>query len=113
MSQQDNFSGGFVLGAIVGSVIGGVLGSLLTAQRLEGVTEDPLLKPEDGKNNKSKPRSICGSTEQNIELARRSLEDKIAQLNDSIDDVRQQLGSVNGRATEVDREQSFTEEPER
>lgn len=113
MSQQDNFSGGFVLGAIVGGVIGGVLGSLLTAQRLEGVTEDPLLKPEGGENNKSKKRSIRGSTEQNIELARRSLEDKIAQLNDSIDDVRQQLGSVNGRPPEVDREQSFTEEPER
>jgi len=112
MSQQDNFSGGFVLGAIMGGVIGGVLGSLLTAQRLEGETEDPI-NPEDGKNNKGRSRSIRGSTEQNIELARRSLEDKIAQLNDSIDDVRQQLGSVNGRASEADREQSFTEEPER
>ncbi|PSB16254.1 hypothetical protein C7B65_22285 [Phormidesmis priestleyi ULC007] len=111
MSQQDNFSGGFVLGAIVGGVIGGVLGSLLTAQRLEGTTEDPLLKSEDGKNNKTKKRSIHGSTEQDIEIARRSLEDKIAQLNDSIDDVRQQLGSVNGRATEIARERSFTEEP--
>ena len=107
MSQQDNFAGGFVLGAIVGGVIGGVLGSLLTAQRLEGATEEPLLRPEDGK----KKRSIRGATEQNIELSRRSLEDKIAQLNDAIDDVRQQLGSVNGRATEIERERSFTEEP--
>ncbi len=109
MSQQDNFSSGFVLGAIVGGVVGGVLGSLLTAQRLEGTVKDSLLEPEDGKNNKK--RSIRGSAEQNIELARRSLEDKIAQLNDSIDDVRQQLGSVNGRAAEIDRERSFTEEP--
>ncbi len=107
MGQQDNFSGGFVVGAILGGVIGGVLGSLLTAQRLEGVTEEPLLKPENGK----KKRSIRGSAEQNIELSRRSLEDKIAQLNDAIDDVRQQLGNVNGRATEVDRERSLTEEP--
>lgn len=109
MSQQDNFSGGFVLGAIVGSVIGGVLGSLLTAQRLEGATEESLLKPEDGKRK----RSLRGATEQNMELSRRSLEDKIAQLNDAIDDVRHQLGNVNGRATESDRERSFTEEPER
>ena len=109
MSQQDNFSGGFVLGAIVGGVIGGVLGSLLTAQRIEGTIEDQLLKPEASKNNKK--RSMHGAAEQNIELARRSLEDKIAQLNDSIDDVRQQLGSVNGRTDEVERERSFTEEP--
>ncbi len=107
MSQQDNFSGGFVLGAIVGSVIGGVLGSLLTAQRLEGMTKEPRLKPEDGQ----KKRSIRSATEQNMELSRRSLEDKIAQLNDAIDDVRHQLGSVNGRTAESDRERSFTEEP--
>ncbi len=107
MSQQDNFSSGFVLGALLGGVIGGVLGSLLTAQRLESVTEEPILKPEDGK----KKRPIRGATEQNMELSRRSLEDKIAQLNDAIDDVRHQLGNVNGRATEVNRERSFTEEP--
>jgi hypothetical protein len=31
-----------------------------------------------------------------MENARRSLEDKIAQLNATIDEVRQQLGNVNG-----------------
>ena len=30
-----------------------------------------------------------------MEIARRSLEDKIAQLNATIDDVREQLGNVN------------------
>jgi hypothetical protein len=34
------------------------------------------------------------STEESIELARHGLEDKIAQLNLAIDDVRQQLGTV-------------------
>ena len=114
MSQQDNFSGGFVLGAIVGGIVGGVLGSLLTSQRLENASEEPLLKKADApetKVSKGKKRSLRGSTEQNIELARRSLEDKIAQLNDAIDDVRQQLSSVNGRATELDQEGSLTEEP--
>jgi hypothetical protein len=111
MSQQDNFGTGFVLGAIVGGVVGGVLGALLTAQRLEGASEDPLLKAEEGKPNKGKKRALRGSAEQNIELARRSLEDKIAQLNEAIDDVRHQLGNVNGRAIEADRERSLTEEP--
>ena len=48
------------------------------------------------------------STEQSIEVARRSLEDKIAQLNDAIDGVRQQLGHVNGRA--IDRESMIGED---
>lgn len=95
MSQQDNFSGGFVLGAIVGGIVGGIVGSVVTAQRFaEEVEEKPELQ-------KAKKR-MRSASEQNIELARRSLEDKIAQLNDAIDDVRQQLGTVNGRAIEND-----------
>lgn len=35
-----------------------------------------------------------------MEMARRSLEDKIAQLNATIDEVRQQLGNVNGNANQ-------------
>ena len=35
------------------------------------------------------------TTEESVETARHSLEDKIAQLNLAIDDVRQQLGNVN------------------
>jgi len=113
MSQQDNFSGGFLLGAIVGGAVGGVLGALLISRRLEETSEEILLKKADAPNVKAKgkKRPLRGSTEQNIELARRSLEDKIAQLNDAIDDVRQQLSSVNGQAIEVDREGSLTEEP--
>lgn len=45
--------------------------------------------------------------EESIEVARRSLEDKIAQLNTAIDDVRQQLGTVNGNAETLDRERSL------
>ena len=44
-----------------------------------------------------------------MEVARRGLEDKIAQLNDAIDDVRQQLGTVNGG--ESNRERSIAPEP--
>ncbi len=35
-----------------------------------------------------------------METARRSLEDKIAQLNATIDEVRQQLGNVNGNPSQ-------------
>lgn len=114
MSQQDNFSSGFFLGAIVGGVVGGVIGALVTSQRLEEGSEEPLLRKADApeiKPNRGKKQPLRGSAEQNIELARRSLEDKIAQLNDAIDDVRQQLNSVNGRAIEAEPEGSLSEEP--
>jgi gas vesicle protein len=88
MSQQDNFFGGFVLGTIVGGVVGGIAGVLVSSR---------LAQEEDGlKKVEGKKRSLKPPTEQTIEVARRGLEDKIAQLNDAIDDVRQQLGAVNG-----------------
>jgi hypothetical protein len=42
-----------------------------------------------------------------MEVARRGLEDKIAQLNDAIDDVRQQLGTVNGTPKEPNKAQAI------
>ncbi|MFQ3616211.1 MAG: hypothetical protein SNJ57_12950 [Cyanobacteriota bacterium] len=89
MSQQDNFFGGFWVGAIVGGVVGGVLG-VLVAPRLS--RQDSL----EGKKGE-RPPSL---SEPNSEDSRRGLEDKIAQLNDAIDDVRQQLGGVNGGRVE-------------
>jgi len=47
----------------------------------------PILFLEEIRNGRLTP-------EEGMEVARRSLEDKIAQLNLAIDDVRQQLGSV-------------------
>ena len=38
------------------------------------------------------------ATEDSIEAARLGLEAKIAQLNEAIDDVRQELGGINGHA---------------
>ncbi len=112
MSQQDNFSGGFVLGAIVGGVVGGVVGAVLTQARLTEADESTRSKPElpDAKTARAKRKAIRGSAEQNIELARRSLEDKIAQLNDAIDDVRQQLSSVNGRPISATRSAEATDD---
>ncbi len=99
MSQQDNFSGGFLLGALLGGVVGGVLGSIL-ANRVEmDADEFEAKSPPDLKPKSSAKRSLrvapSESFEVSAESARKSLEDKIAQLNDAIDDVRDQLKQVN------------------
>ena len=106
MSQQDNFSTGFLLGAVLGGVVGGVLGSILV-RRLpdDGVMVDkndrlPDVKPTATKRPlRSAPMNPEERASANSETARRSLEDKIAQLNDAIDDVRDQLKRVGGSAS--------------
>ena len=101
MSQQDNFIGGFIAGTILGGVVGGVLGAVVASR----ITKPEETAPPEsfelkGKSAKSRRRVVTAPTEQSIEAARRGLEDKIAQLNDAIDDVRQQLGGVNGSPRE-------------
>ncbi|NJL38602.1 MAG: hypothetical protein HC899_19040 [Leptolyngbyaceae cyanobacterium SM1_4_3] len=94
MSQRDSFFGGFLLGTVVGGVVGGILGAVVSSRLASDETssEDfPKLK-----NKATRKRSLRTPTEQSIEAARRGLEDKIAELNEAIDDVRQQLNSTNG-----------------
>ena len=102
MSQQDNFSSGFFWGAILGGLAGGVVGAMLVAKPHDGADdedEEEDLETEAApvvKSSRRRPLRIApATTEQNMDLARRSLEDKIASLNDAIDDVRQQLRLVN------------------
>jgi hypothetical protein len=100
MSQQDNFSGGFILGAIVGGVVGGIFGVALATAKTAGPIAneaDPKV-PRPARRRPLRVPSEASVTEQSMEVARQGLEDRIAQLNDAIDDVRQQLGSVNGKA---------------
>ncbi|MDJ0715097.1 MAG: hypothetical protein QNJ54_12855 [Prochloraceae cyanobacterium] len=94
MSQRDGFTGGFIAGAVLGGVVGGILGTILASRqnnRDDSVEDSSLAKSH------VEPKI---STEESIEGARRSLEEKIAQLNLAIDDVRQQLGTVNGNSSE-------------
>lgn len=94
MSQRDSFLGGFLLGTVVGGVVGGILGAVVSSR----LTQDEA-SPEDFPKLKDKAvrrRSFSPPTEQSIEAARRGLEGKIAELNEAIDDVRQQLSSTNG-----------------
>jgi hypothetical protein len=120
MSQRDDFAGGFLLGTIVGGVVGGALGALVASGKLKELVssdspEKPLLKNSEkleGKPSKARKPSLRSQNGQqvDIEAARRSLEDKIAQLNDAIDDVRQKLGGVNGTPGKSS-EQSLMKEP--
>ncbi len=99
MNQRDGFTGGFVAGSIVGGVVGGVIGALLASRVLNETATDtePRRKNSLADNNsRPKRRPLKASSEQTIKLARRSLEDKIAQLNETIDEVRLNLGNVNG-----------------
>jgi len=78
----------FLAGAIVGGLVGGVLGTVLANRSRRGLGDgDNQAFLEEIRNGRLTP-------EEGMEVARRSLEDKIAQLNLAIDDVRQQLGSV-------------------
>ena len=101
MSQQDNFSSGFLWGAVLGGIAGGFVGAVLARQSEDAEPEDQL----DGRTNpqldsppaksRRRPLRLDSAPQKNMELARQSLEDKIASLNDAIDDVRQQLHQVN------------------
>lgn len=109
MSQREGFTSGFLAGAVVGGVVGGLIGALVAGQRDNDTneTEPTLLNSTRLETKPLKGRKRQLKAEESIEVARRSLEDKIAQLNTAIDDVRQQLGTVNGNAQDVDLERSL------
>lgn len=92
MSEQEGFSSGFFLGTLVGGVVGGVIGAIAASRQKQS-------HPANRLNNREDNPSQLGS-EESIESARRSLEDKISQLNLAIDDVRQQLGGADANRSE-------------
>ena len=88
--SQHNFAGGFVAGALVGGVIGGIVGVLASNRlRTRNVPDDFSQLSEEERR-----RLENATTEERMEIARRGLEDKIAQLNLAIEDVRVQMGNV-------------------
>ena len=70
----------------MGGVIGGIVGTTIANRSLTA-------SEEDNPSFLASKQALKLDTEEGIELARRRLEDKIAQLNLAIDDVRQQLGN--------------------
>jgi gas vesicle protein len=97
MSEKNGFGNGFIFGSIVGGVIGGLLGTLLANKNTQQSSSD-----RDRYNSLDASSAVEFNTEESIEMARHGLEDKIAQLNLAIDDVRQQLSSVTARDIERD-----------
>jgi gas vesicle protein len=92
MNRRNGFGSGFILGSIVGGVVGGILGTLLATREKQ--------QEASVKQSLQQGREVAFNPEESIEVARRSLEDKIAQLNLAIDDVRQQLNSVDRNSSE-------------
>ncbi|QLE57630.1 hypothetical protein [Nostoc sp. TCL26-01] len=105
MSQRDGFASGFLAGAVFGSVVGGILGAVIASRRDDELIEEGKEQVNGSTDNKrvsAKRRQMMSSEGENLEIesARRSLEDKIAQLNATIDEVRKHLGNVNGTPTQ-------------
>jgi gas vesicle protein len=88
--SRDNFAGGFIVGALLGGMIGGVVG-ILASNRLRKATDDDFAQLSE----EERYRLENATSEERMEIARRGLEDKIAQLNSAIEDVRVQMGNVN------------------
>jgi hypothetical protein len=94
MSQRDGFSTGFFLGSLIGGLVGGALGVVLTSRQLN--EEEPeVLRRIKARTARNRSEIGDGST---MESARQSLENKIAELNGAIDDVRSSLSSVHVEA---------------
>lgn len=93
MSQQNNFGSGFILGSVIGGVVGGLIGTVLATRNERQISNQENSRLGNGSE-------ISFGSEESIELARHGLEDKIAQLNLAIDDVRQQLGTVKANSLE-------------
>ncbi|KOP27034.1 hypothetical protein AMR41_06660 [Hapalosiphon sp. MRB220] len=115
MSQRDGFASGFFFGAIFGSVVGGVLGAVVASRsssELEAEVEEQLSPSQTEAKKPLRRRHMKASETDSMEMetARRSLEDKIAQLNATIDEVRQQLGNVNSNSGQVINERPLTKD---
>ncbi|MDB9527717.1 hypothetical protein PN498_17110 [Oscillatoria sp. CS-180] len=96
MSQQDNFGSGFLVGTLFGGVLGGIVGAVVASRVVPGSREQQTFSLDDDAERAN--TEALNPSEEEMEIARRGLEDKIAQLNSAIDDVRQRLGGTNGHA---------------
>lgn len=99
--SQNNFAGGFLVGAFVGGILGGVVGILASNRLGQRADEGDFSQLSE----EERRRLDNATTEERMEIARRGLEDKISQLNMAIEDVRVQMGNVDnghsmGDATE-------------
>ncbi len=102
MSNRDGFGSGFWLGTLVGGVVGGIVGATIAAQRTNRLDRDPDsgMLPGDRDGKRPLKSSRMRSTDR-MEVARRSLDDKIGELNNAIDAVRSTIGQPPGESVEA------------
>jgi hypothetical protein len=102
VSNRDGFSSGFWLGTLVGGVVGGIVGATIATQRANR-PEDPLDSDSlAGDRGEKRPlKSSRVRSMDRMEVARRSLDDKIGDLNNAIDAVRASIGQVPGDTVDV------------
>jgi hypothetical protein len=105
MSQRDGFSTGFLLGSLVGGLVGGTIGAVLASRQLNGD------EPEVLRRIKARAQNGLADGEV-IESARQSLENKIADLNGAIDQVRSSLNNVSLDDTPLVEENQPFRQPE-
>ncbi len=91
MSNRDGFSGGFWLGTLVGGVVGGIVGASIANQRANRFDPEAETGRFPGEGEKRPFKSSRSRTLDRMELARRSLDDKISDLNNAIDSVRSSI----------------------
>jgi gas vesicle protein len=94
MSNRDGFGAGFWLGTIVGGIVGGVVGASIVGQKTN------RLKDESEGGEKRPFKSGRRRQIDRMETARQSLDDKINDLNNTIDAVRSSIGNVAEDAVE-------------
>lgn len=95
MAQREGFGSGFLVGSLVGGIVGGIVGAALISRS----TEDD--KSGDDGDLFRAPAAIDASDAESLATdARRSLEEKIAQIDRAIEDVRQRLGGERGTPVE-------------
>ena len=101
-NQNDKFVGGFLAGTIFGSIAGGLVGTWLATKLSDRLVDedDPEGGLSQGPMAKLRRQTFGRSEELTMEDARQGLEERIAQLNDAIDQARQQLSQVNGNSPE-------------
>jgi hypothetical protein len=93
MSNRDGFGAGFWLGTLVGGVVGGVIGASIVDRTANRRIDEEIENSAKRPFKSSRRRQI-----DRMEVSRQSLDDKINDLNNTIDAVRSSIGNVAGDA---------------
>ncbi len=102
MSNRDGFGSGFWLGTLVGGVMGGIVGATIATQRASRSDEDLDGGNLAGERGEKRPlKSSRMRSVDRMEVARRSLDDKISDLNNAIDAVRSTIGNAPADAVDT------------